>query len=107
MAYTRAKKIYSQEKMQFLDCEVLFLNEEDGLPNTLQREILLFVKMKNQTMIPLLNIMRQMAIQNLNFMSNMKKNITKNKSYFQSNYDFKMLQYVIIFKEIIRKKEKK
>lgn len=42
MAYTRAKKIYSQEKMQFLDCEVLYLNEEDGLPNTLQREILLF-----------------------------------------------------------------
>ena len=28
--------------MRYLECEVLFLNEEDGLPNTLKREILLF-----------------------------------------------------------------
>lgn len=42
MAHTINKKIYCEETKRYLDCEVLILDEEENLPNTDRREIILF-----------------------------------------------------------------
>lgn len=42
MAHTINKKIYSEQQKRYLDCEVLILDEEENLPQTDRREIVLF-----------------------------------------------------------------
>ncbi len=41
MAHTILKQIYSEAKKKYIQCEVLVLDEEEGLPNTDRREIIL------------------------------------------------------------------
>ena len=41
MAHTIAKQIYSDELKAYVECEVLVLDEEEGLPDTDRREIVL------------------------------------------------------------------
>lgn len=41
MAHTVSKQIYCEEEKKYIECEVLVLDEEEGLPNTDRREILL------------------------------------------------------------------
>ncbi|MEI7474249.1 MAG: hypothetical protein WCK67_05660 [bacterium] len=41
MAHTISKQIYSAELKKYLECEVLVLDEEDDLPETESREIIL------------------------------------------------------------------
>ncbi|MEI8378389.1 MAG: hypothetical protein WCF95_07625, partial [bacterium] len=42
MAHTINKKLYSESKRKYIDCEVLVLDEEELLPHTDRREIILF-----------------------------------------------------------------
>lgn len=42
MAHTINKKIYCESKKRYLDCEVLVFDEEENLPHTDRREIVLF-----------------------------------------------------------------
>ena len=42
MAHTIAKKIYDDEKKKYVECEILVLDEEEGLPDTDEREIVLY-----------------------------------------------------------------
>lgn len=41
MAHTIMKQLYNEEKKKYVECEVLVLDEEEGLPNTDRREIIL------------------------------------------------------------------
>ena len=41
MAHTIMKQIYDDEKKKFVTCEVLVLDEEEDLPGTDRREIIL------------------------------------------------------------------
>jgi len=41
MAHTISKKLYSEEKRKYITCEVLVLDEEELLPDTDRREIIL------------------------------------------------------------------
>ncbi|OGI03522.1 MAG: hypothetical protein A2Y25_11045 [Candidatus Melainabacteria bacterium GWF2_37_15] len=41
MAHTVMKQIFSEEKQKYIQCEVLVLDEEENLPGTDRREILL------------------------------------------------------------------
>lgn len=42
MAHTIMKEIYDDEKKKYIQCEVLVLDEEEELPETDRREILLY-----------------------------------------------------------------
>ena len=42
MAHTISKHIYISKEHKFVECEVLVLDEEEGLPGTDRREIILF-----------------------------------------------------------------
>lgn len=42
MAHTVNKKLYSELKRKYINCEVLVLDEEELLPHTDRREIILF-----------------------------------------------------------------
>lgn len=42
MAHTISKQIYDDEKKKYVECEVLVLDEEEDLPPTDRREIILF-----------------------------------------------------------------
>ncbi|MDD3419820.1 MAG: hypothetical protein PHE78_04360 [Candidatus Gastranaerophilales bacterium] len=42
MAHTINKRLYSESKRKYINCEVLVLDEEELLPNTDRREIILF-----------------------------------------------------------------
>lgn len=42
MAHTINRKLYSELKRKFIDCEILILDEEELLPMTDRREIILF-----------------------------------------------------------------
>lgn len=42
MAHTISKQIYSDIKKKYIECEVLILDEEEGLPDTDRREIVLY-----------------------------------------------------------------
>jgi len=42
MAHTVLKKIYCEEEKKYVDCEILILDEEEGLPPTDRREIVLY-----------------------------------------------------------------
>jgi len=41
MAHTISKQIYDDEKKKYVECEILILDEEEGLPPTDRREIIL------------------------------------------------------------------
>ncbi len=41
MAHTICKQIYDDEKKKYVNCEILILDEEEGLPPTDRREIIL------------------------------------------------------------------
>ncbi len=41
MAHTISKQIYDDEKKKYVECEVLILDEEEDLPPTDRREIIL------------------------------------------------------------------
>ncbi len=42
MAHTINKRLYSESKKKYIECEVLVLDEEELLPDTDRREIILF-----------------------------------------------------------------
>jgi hypothetical protein len=42
MAHTISKQIYDDEKKKYVECEILILDEEEGLPPTDRREIVLY-----------------------------------------------------------------
>lgn len=42
MAHTISKDIYCEEEHKFVTCEVMVLDEEENLPNTDRREIVLY-----------------------------------------------------------------
>lgn len=42
MAHTISKQIYDDEKKKYIECEILILDEEEGLPPTDEREIVLY-----------------------------------------------------------------
>ena len=42
MAHTISKTLYSEEKRKYITCEVLVLDDEELLPHTDRREIILF-----------------------------------------------------------------
>lgn len=42
MAHTVMKQIYDDEKKKYIQCEVLVLDEEENLPGTDRREIILY-----------------------------------------------------------------
>lgn len=41
MAHTISKQIYSEEQKKYIECEVLVFDEEEDLPETDRREIIL------------------------------------------------------------------
>jgi hypothetical protein len=47
MAHTIKKEVFSEELQKYISCEVLVLDEEEGLPKTDFREILLFCENQN------------------------------------------------------------
>ena len=42
MAHTIMKEIYDESKKKYIRCEVLVLDEDEGLPGTDRREIILY-----------------------------------------------------------------
>ena len=42
MAHTVSKQIYCDEEKKYVECEVMVLDEEEKLPNTDRREIVLY-----------------------------------------------------------------
>lgn len=49
MAHTVLKKIYSEELKRYITCEVLVMDEEEDLPRTDRREVLLYCQNENIT----------------------------------------------------------
>jgi len=41
LAHTVSKQIYDEEKKKYMECEILILDEEENLPPTDRREIIL------------------------------------------------------------------
>lgn len=42
MAHTISKLIYDEEKKKYVECEILVFDEEEGLPPTDEREVVLY-----------------------------------------------------------------
>jgi hypothetical protein len=42
MAHTVSRQIYDEEKKKYIECEILVLDQDEGLPPTDQREIVLY-----------------------------------------------------------------
>ena len=47
MAHTIAKDIYSEELKRYIKCEVLIMDEEENIPRTDRREVLLYCHGEN------------------------------------------------------------
>ena len=49
MAHTVVKEIYSEELKKYIKCEVLVMDEEENIPRTDRREVLLYCQGENMT----------------------------------------------------------
>ena len=47
MAHTISKDIYSEELKRYIKCEVLIMDEEENIPRTDRREVLLYCQDEN------------------------------------------------------------